>query len=374
MQMDSSIAAKNVSLDTLETSVHILEQSALNPHKNIQKRRMRKALGQRMAKALCGVPNLYVADLKGYIRFSECNATLRQEGNKFTAYYCNHRACPVCQSIRSAKMIKAYKPQLDAIKDAYMVTLTDVNVKDYDLRKEYKRFSSNWSKIRQNIHTHNTRNPDKAYELKGIRTCECTHNWKKDDYNFHTHIIVSSEATAKRIVELHLRYHPTAKIDGQNITKADEGAYHELFKYVTKGITGDTYSAQVQHNIYSALLGMNQYYPFGGITKQVSEDVEELQSEVIELNDKQYGIWKFDISASAFGDWIEADGTPLLGDWQNNKKSNKYKRMIKTVDKQINHIESDAIKRRANEIMTEEMIQDLRSKLRFCLDNEIDIF
>lgn len=360
-------------LDTLETSVHKLDRSTSEPLTRIHNRRSRKALSIRMAKALCGLSDLFIQDLKAYKRMHECNGHLWQEGSKFTTYYCKHRACPLCSAMRSAKMIEAYEPQLTQIKDAYFVTLTDVNVKADDLRNEAKRFSQNWSKIRRNIHTHNKRNPHKSYDLRGIRTIECTYNWKEDTYNFHNHIIVSSKETAERIVKLHLKYHPTANESAQDIRKADEGAIKELFKYIAKGMTKDSYSAQIQHNIHSALKGMNQYYPFG-ISKQVSEDIDELQSEVIELNNREYGVWKFDASASMYGDWIEADGTPLLGEWRTDKKSRKFQRMIKLVDNEINHEQSDEIKRKTSETISDEDLRILRSNIRFCIDNGIELF
>jgi len=379
-------------LDTLQTSDDTLGRSTKKEPTKLHNRRSRKALTKLMAKALCGLESMRNTDrdddsedskkLRSYIKMHNCAETLsliRTQGHNFKArtWYCNHRGCLVCNSIRSAKMMNAYAPQINEIKDLYFVTLTDVNVKADDLKDEVKRFGANWTKMRNRISRHNKRNPDKAYELSGIRTIECTYNWKDETYNPHAHILVSSKATAERIVQFHLEYHPTADKGGQNIKKADKGAIVELFKYIAKGLTNDSYSAQVQDTIYTSFKGRNQYYPFGSIKKTVNEDVtaEDLIGQIEHLGiDDDFEIAHWNDSASKFGDWVTPLNVPLLGKWKEDKKTKKYIKMMHTVKKNISYEQSDEIKRKSNETISDEDLRILRSNIRFCIDNGIELF
>lgn len=399
-----SIQSNTGILDTLQTSDDTLGRSTKKSPTKLHNRRSRKALTRCMAKALCGLESMKKADrnghtddskkLRAYIKMHECAQRLSLiglGGHKYKArtQYCNHRGCLVCSSIRSAKMMNAYAPQLNEIKDLYFVTLTDVNVKADALKDEINRFGKNWTKIRNRINRHNKRNPHKMYRLDGIRTIECTYNWKDDNYNPHTHILVSSKETAELILKYHFEYHPTAGAVGQHIKKADAGGLKELFKYVAKGLTNDCYSAQVQDNIYTAFKDRKQYYPFGNIKKTVDEDLtpDDLIGQIEHLGiDEEFEVAHWNDDASILGDWVTPQNVPLLGKWNDDKKTKKYIKMIHTVRKENNKSEPDELgrntrkpknydsKRKTSETITDEDIQILRSRLKFFIDNGIELF
>ena len=53
---------------------------------------------------------------KSYQNSINCASILLPKEDKLTTHYCKNRWCPVCQSIRIAVLIKAYKSMTDARK------------------------------------------------------------------------------------------------------------------------------------------------------------------------------------------------------------------------------------------------------------------
>ena len=99
------------------------------------------------------------------------------------------------------------------------------------------------------------------------------------------------------IINLWLKYNPTASIVAQDCTPCTENSEIELFKYFTKIITkvGEQYKffpAEFDH-IFSTLYRKRTFRAYG-LKKHVSEDIEELQSVEIEELDRKYSVYSFE--------------------------------------------------------------------------------
>jgi len=312
--MSDTKTAKNVSLDNIRNFCTFFKSDS---HKRYYKKRNAKVITVAMSKKLCGLNN---DRLNGYKRAHECANYLFQDGSKVTAYYCKHRCCNVCNRIKAAKMLNVYTKPLLEIKDMHFVTLTAPNVPGGLLRYEIVRMNNVW---RQQIYR-SIKRYHKHLNLRGMRKLEITYNYKKRDFNPHFHFLVDGQELSELIRKLWLKYNPKASIDGQDIRKANSKSLYELFKYVTKSVVDKNYSAVAMDTIYAALKDKNTYYPFG-LNKYVSEEIEELQSQVIDFKNERVDVWKW---CNDLSDWYTTENEPFI----NRPMENKTKGIIKIID------------------------------------------
>lgn len=260
------VRANNGSLDTLvqlgTTNMHtccvpspsedkLSLQNTTTKHdkKNLQKRARRKYLTNGMAVGLVRAseenPNSVLR--KGYWRSYHCTASLQlRENGHITAEYCNCRWCMVCNAIRTAKYINKYNPIITNWENAHFVTLTEKNCKASELRARIDSMQGIFKAIMENQKRKFQRG-NSNFRLVGIRKLECTYNAVRDDYNPHFHVIMESKEMGAVLRSEWLKRNDLAKAGGQDMRPVDSKACMELFKYMTKVVSGN---AKTGRSIY----------------------------------------------------------------------------------------------------------------------------
>ena len=285
-------------LDTLaQLRKPLQNQPSQQAKKTLYKRAKAKYISNNLALKLKDLRS----DLeRSYFRTFGCASTLEQKGEKITGMYCNNRWCLVCNRIRTAKLIKGYMQPLSELNDPYFVTLTTPNVSDKELRTHIKYMTRTFTKIKD-MHR-KAKDP-----IKGLRKTECTFNPRRNDYNPHFHLIVEGKATAQAIIKQWVNRIEGAHLEAQDMRPADDNSIYELFKYFTKlSYKGGT-NLKALDNIFQAMQGMRTFQPFG--IKKVSEDIEELQSEIYKEIEQREATWLW-----CEDDWIDiSTGETLTG-------------------------------------------------------------
>lgn len=255
---------------------------------------------------------------KAYRNSVYCTGTIVQEDGKLTARYCGNRWCLVCNRIRTARAIEAYKPVLEGWESPYMVTLTVRNCGADDLSSTLdamvKTFASCSRSIRRTA----------GIALTAVRKLECTFNIRENSYHPHYHVIVDGKAQADLLRDLWLRRFPDCTEEaGQDVRPCGDGSLQELFKYFTKLTTKtkDKHKRLIPiealHVIFRAMRGRRVWQPIGFVLpKEVEAAIE---SEVIEVegsqafkrdNDQIYWEWDQELS-----DWIDRGTGELLSEY-----------------------------------------------------------
>jgi diadenosine tetraphosphate (Ap4A) HIT family hydrolase len=228
----------------------------------------------------------------------------------------------VCASIRTAKLINGYAPQLEAWSSSWFVTLTAPNVAGSALADEVARYLTAFSNIVRIVRE------KQRIRFRALRKLECTYNSTSNTYHPHFHVIVDSEAAARAIVAGWLRRWPAAVESAQDVRKADSEAVRELFKYFTKIVTKTTqprpggllggvdHRVNVIHTrsldtIFQAVRGRRTFQPYG--LKAVREEIDpkELEATV------QIGAWPTDYYWNQIAaDWIDPTTGAALAQYQ----------------------------------------------------------
>jgi hypothetical protein len=238
----------------------------------LQRRANSKLLGLQLAQALVNLGPTNLAHQ--YQRGCNCSAVVQKNGDRYRSSYCERRFCLVCNRIRTAKLINAYKPILDALPDLHFVTLTIPNVPGYELKKAIQGMTKAFQRIKDNMR--------KVYQVKieGIRKLEITYNDVRRDYHPHFHLVISGNFAAETFKKLWLNQYPDAKNAAQDVKKADEKAVKELFKYFTKITTNNKKSKKLHltalNTIFNTISGVRIFQPFG-----IKKQKEELSDEQI---------------------------------------------------------------------------------------------
>jgi plasmid rolling circle replication initiator protein Rep len=239
---------------------------------------------------------------KSYWNTYHCSSVILQEGKKITSKYCNARWCLVCNRIRTAKIINGYKPSIDLFKDPHFMTLTTPNVKAKNLLKEIEHLNDCVRRI--------TKNLQKTYgiKVKALKKVECTYNNNRNDYNPHLHFIIDGKEIARQFKKQWLRNNRFSNPSAQDITTANDTSLIELCKYFTKIITKDNdYNPKAQDIIFRAMKGKRTFQPIG-IKKDVSEDIEEIQSQEMDFKPPMNEVWVYEKEVF---DWVSAQGETL---------------------------------------------------------------
>ena len=133
------------------------------------------------------------------------------ERGKNHTKYCKNRWCPLCQSIRIAKLIDGYKEQLRAYPELYFVTLTRPTVPAEGLKEQREKMYHAFSRIRLSKFF-------RKNNFSGIRKAECTIR-PNGLYHYHFHVFVNSKEAAEFMVQRWLKLNPESEEDAQNIEK-----------------------------------------------------------------------------------------------------------------------------------------------------------
>jgi hypothetical protein len=276
-----------------------------------------EVLQKRARRKLISVPvalNLYSHNpdsplRQSYANSRHCCEVLRQENNTLVSTFCGNRWCAVCGSIRTAKAINGYEPQLKTFQDPQFVTLTKQTVLGSDLPGSIAFMGESWRKIANLAR-------GKRYgriDFKGIRKAECTIR-PSDRYHYHFHLIIEGKENAQWLISQWLRLMgDQATLDAQDMRQADKRSYVEIFKYATKLLCSSKDAERGflpfdrMDVIFQALSGKRTFQPFGGVS-MVSEEVDELTSETFDnlLDENQLWIWEQ-------CDWLSEAGEPLTG-------------------------------------------------------------
>ena len=283
-------------LDTLAQLRKPLQNQPLQEGKKTLFKRAR-------AKYISNALSLKLKDLHSeleasYFRTYGCASLLIQEEDRLTGRYCNNRWCLVCNRIRTAKLIKGYIKPLQELSDPYFVTLTVPNVPGEDLRDEIKRMIAKFRQIKDAARK-------AQISLKGIRKIECTYNRDRKTFHPHFHLIVEGRGSAQHIVSSWLDKFPEATRDAQDLRPADDNSIYELFKYFTKINYKNGTEVQALDQIFIAMQGLRTFQPMG--IKKVSEDVDELTSEVFAELEKRETQWVW-----VEDDWVDIGSGELL--------------------------------------------------------------
>lgn len=230
--------------------------------------------------------------------------------------YCKNRWCPLCQSIRIAKLIDGYKGQLEQYPELYFVTLTRPTVPAEGLKEQREKMMHAFTAIRNSKHF-------RKNKWSGLRKAECT--IRPDElYHFHYHVLINSKEGAEFMVRRWLELNPESDPQAQNIEAVDrtnhgtgKGALLEIFKYFTKLIAklrNDDGTEQRFINyrrlnvIFEFMRGQQVFKPFGSL-KPVPEDFED-EELTADINiERANSIWQWVVS-----DWYDIDtGEALTG-------------------------------------------------------------
>ena len=247
---------------------------------------------------------------QSYLRTFFCSSSIQQVGDKLTARYCRNRWCIVCNRIRIAQLIAGYKAPLLELKDLQFVTLSDVSVKANELRSEINEMIA-WVQREQKHNFSRKRKP-----LVGLRKLECTYNPNLDAqgrgcYHPHFHFLIEGKENGEELRKRWIETHPTCNPAVQQCKAADEGSLIELFKYFTKIFAKRTVYAEPLDIIFRAMRGKRVFQPMG--VKRVSEDIEELITEVMAELPAREASWEW-VESSSSADWFNPEtGERLSG-------------------------------------------------------------
>jgi len=271
-----------------------------------------------------------------YINAMDCSSILNAQGDKLTSRYCGNRFCKVCNRIRTGKLINGYADQLLSLKDPQFLTLTIPNVTALNLRDTVKNMGKTMRKIQDN------RRKNDLPLIKGVRKLECTYNTNLNNYHPHYHLIIESETIANEVINEWLLYYPEANIKAQKTVTATNCA--ELFKYFTK-LTSNTGKKYINGTrardewhypeaidvIFTSIVNLRIIQPMGGL-KMVSDEIEELQTDVIdgetlEIKEQHIYIWSGE-------NWFSPITGELLSSFRPKIHLRKFREKIRYLQKE----------------------------------------
>jgi len=251
---------------------------------------------------------------KSYWNTWHCSNIILQDGKTLTTKYCNNRWCTVCNRIRTGKLIKGYLPELKKMVDPQFVTLSIPTMPAEDLKSSIEAMTNTFIQIKNLFYGR------KGFKINGIRKIECTHNKETDLYHPHFHIVLDGEEVGEALIVEWLKRCPEANRKGQDIRPADANSMKELFKYTTKlttknKVTREDNKVVMQINpealdvIFRALYRKRTFQSMGWV-KMVSEDVDEVDAQIVEDIEEATDVWKWEQEAS---DWVNSSGELLTG-------------------------------------------------------------
>jgi len=293
----SKNAKNGVSLDTLAQLRTNDVPNDIGPLRKCTKQSDKKALLKRARRKYMGCNlalKLVDASKKNpdselspsYWRAFKCAGVMLVDfEGKVMGKYCKLRWCPVCNAIRSAKLINQYKPHFQDWVDPHMVTLTIPNVPGDQLKGAIKEMTTNFRKVKDSLNKTAKRNG--RSKLIGVRKLECTYNVNRDNYHPHFHFLIEGKSNSVELVNRWLKTNPTANRKAQDVRQADDASLKEVFKYFTKLITngpkGDrAIYADALDVIFNAVSGAMTFRSLGfTMKKSIDTDAEKVSTENI---------------------------------------------------------------------------------------------
>jgi hypothetical protein len=313
-------ADNGVSLDTLAQLRTKADQDDIGPlrkctkttdKKTLKKRARRKYLGSHLALKLVDAAkgNEEGDRAKSYWGTFHCASVLHvSESGKVSGKYCKQRWCPVCNAIRTAKLINQYKPHFQDWEDPQFVTLTIPNVCQGDLRDSIEAMQTNFRKVKDSLNRTAKRNG--RTKLKGVRKLECTFNLVRNDYHPHYHFLIEGKVNSNQLVNRWLKAYPTANRKAQDVRPADDRSLIELFKYFTKLVTTGPNGKRVIYAdaldvVFNAVTGIRTFQPFGFKLSALGGPISDVDPEC----DRVIEIMTWD---KTFADWVNPETGEML--------------------------------------------------------------
>jgi len=237
-----------------------------------------------------------------------------------TTRRCGNRWCIACNRIRTAKAINKYGPVIDGW-DRYFVTLTLPTVSAEELLPTLHGDSTDPSAIdlrikaaADSVRTVRRHMKKEGKVFLAVRKLECTAR-PDGRYHPHFHFIVDGKEAAERLVAEWLRRHPLASPGAQDILKADEGSYVELFKYATKILSDGKTPVKPERLdvIYRSLRNRRTWQPIGFKVPGEDGSEEVLRPEAgnawKRVEEAIDWTWKQEV-----GDWVDMATGEQLAD------------------------------------------------------------
>jgi len=268
------------------------------------KRQRKKALSQAIVRRL--LPFEASRMQSQYQRAMSCGNVVEQRDGKLTTWYCKTRPCLVCNGIRTAMLIDAYKPIVETWSDPALVTLTVPSPHLDNLRETLQEMTHQLNLIVLQLRR-------AGMDVRGVRVIESTEGDIPDHAHPHFHVLVSEMAVGRAIVQRWLQRYPKAVRSAQDVTKADTGTLKELFKYVTK-LSDPKADPKTLDGILSAVHRLHLVRPFGFKLKRDPMD-DEAFDDLVPVNvafkrpdESVLWIWYDEI-----GNWVDhATGEMLV--------------------------------------------------------------
>lgn len=289
-------------LDTLETTSDLFFSKS---HETLYTTALQKHSTQQKVKLLVDATE-DDSRKKKYWKTWHCNNILLQQGSELNGSLCRKRWCQTCNRIKTAEMINAYKKPLINLGDLYFVTLTAPTVKSRQLNSEIDKRIKAFQKAKDNLR--------KNYKIKltGVRKLEVTYNESEDKFHPHFHFIQQGKIEAEALLKEWLRLFPSASVKAQDIKQIDttnDKSFIEIFKYATKDVTKDIYSAKAQDRIYQCLEDRRIFQTYGTLKKTKEPKEAKTNKELADFIPFAFEIWKYDLSSK---DWLNAMDFPMV--------------------------------------------------------------
>lgn len=257
---------------------------------------------------------------KAYWNTYHCAGTLTLKSNgKVSGKYCKNRWCLVCNSIRTAQLMKKYIPVIEEWKDKHFVTLTIPNVEGRHLKESIEVMQSIFVRVQSRMKKRAQRGS--GSKLIGLRKLEVTYNPKRNDFHPHYHVIIEGKENAKLLrnyflSEYNKSFYSTpdlwgaASFKAQDVRPADDKSVRELFKYFTKVIDGKqgdpnrVIYADALDVMFNAVKGKRVFQNFGFKAPKEQLSDEELKEVVkeAETEAEAHAVAEYEWSQDK-GDW-----------------------------------------------------------------------
>jgi hypothetical protein len=255
---------------------------------------------------------------RAYWKAYHCQSKLISHDGRLYGKYCKTRSCPICCSIRKARLISQYYPVLKTWEDPFFVTLTVKAVKAGSLPLWMFGFKKAFRQILGKLKKQHQRGG--GLKVMGIKSLECNFNPAKRTYNPHYHLIVPNEAVADALIyewqkkwTTKYTYH---KAQHKRRVWNMERDLIETIKYGSKVFTEPDVKNKGKYppKVYAAALdnilqAMKPYRLFERFGFNLPKEARRSKAQSIPKI--QAGEWEFDLSKH---DWINKEtGERLTG-------------------------------------------------------------
>lgn len=304
-------------LDLPDSSFRLQSCTLLDDKTSLQKRARAKYLTSSLVIRLAALESPLA---KSYWNSFHCASVIEKQGNKVTSTYCKNRWCIVCSRIRTALLIKKYRSTFESWGDCYHVVLTVPNCLSDDLKSTIDDMDKTIKRITEACKKRSQRKTGPA--LVAVKKLECTYNASSNSYHPHFHLIVKGHKSAHDLKREWLARYPACVDAAQHVSKADENAMLELFKYFTKIITkvktGEkeqrkTINVETLDVIFRAIQGKRTFQSIGFKVNQCEElkDDEKDRDLFAKVDESSFYEWD-----SAVKDWVDRESGELLSEYE----------------------------------------------------------